>query len=137
MCMRDPLRDKLFYVFYEDGEGYLCEIDCRNFWKVDKLGVIWESMQVVPQYAIFKNPKNNNYYAFVTGFGENKTTQYVFNVKNQKWYSLGNNSIDLKSEFGVNFTMISDLFDENTIHIAGGTYDSTKYGVLTFKKTNS
>ena len=65
--------------------------------------------------------------------------QYRFDFEKQKWQEINHeNMLSINKIFKENFAMITDLFNENIIHIAGETrHGHNGYAYLTFNFVNS
>ena len=137
--MKDPNNDKNYFIFYTMND---------TCWKYDSQKQIFISLKSnineqtthrwMNDCAYFEIKNDNLYYQFalVNGGPHLKQHYSIYELQNQKWnlslQKLIENETNIQCDFGVESSMITDIFNKNKIHIIGGTQSEQKYGCFKF-----
>ena len=139
----DPYNDKNCYIFGSRGNNQCWYLNNQNkptFIKIDDITEIRKGFEIqimVEKHAcaLFETPKSKNKYSFIYGEYRN-----IFDFQNERWiesdfeFKFDDHSFYTRYdfEFGRGFSMITDLFEKNKIHIVGGEESKRNYGYFEF-----
>ena len=130
----DPCNLNNYYIF-----GNKHSNQCWYFNNQNKLSFI--KIKDVPKYetqhkvcvhgcAMFETQNKNKYVLIYNGMYE------IYDLQTKQWNDNGIklNKHFMKHKFGMGLSMITDLFEKNTIHIMGGVGSEQKYGYFKFNE---
>ena len=133
-CVIDPSKEGSFYLIYNDKTCYYFNKQRQNYCEIRSMAINSHWNVSICDCASFKNPNNDKYYTLMVGYLMEEPIQSIFDFKKQEWQMVSQNNISaIQNVFAGKFTMFNDMFNQNIIHIAGGTENNgIKYGFLSF-----